>query len=83
MTHENPFRGSRRPLASDHQDGSNGRGRFATPAVVVVFELEATPKVIAAWSTDSDDARITAWLDSHPEYAELLHRAVELSEIAA
>lgn len=83
MTHEEPFRAPRRPLASDHYDGSSGRGRCAPPAVVVVFELEAAPKVIPAWSTDTDDERMTVWLDAHPEYAELLHRAVELSEVAA
>jgi len=55
----------------------------APPAIVVTFELEAAPKVIAAWSTDADEARMTEWLDAHPEYAELLHRAVELSGEAA
>lgn len=63
-------------------DGSTGRGRSA-PCVVVVFELESAPYVYACWETQEDDGRLTAWFDSRPDYAELLHRAIELSGMAA
>lgn len=82
MKHENPSRGSRRPLASDHLHDSARLGS-AAPAVLVVFELESAPRVVACWDTDADDARMTVWLDSREDYAELLHKAVELSGEAA
>jgi len=71
------------PRLSDDDPEPDLAAASAAPAVVVVFELEAAPRVIAAWSTDADDARMTEWLDAHPEYADLLHRAVELSGEAA
>jgi len=64
------------------RESSNKLGR-SEPSVVVVFELEAAPYVYACWGTDEDDARLTAWFDSHPDYGELVHRAVELSGKAA
>jgi hypothetical protein len=72
-------RQGRRANSPAADDGSSGRGRFAPPAVVIRFEFESRPSVVAAWSTDADDERMTVWLDAHPEYAELLHRAIELS----
>ena len=82
MTHGSPSRGIRRPLASDHFEGSTAHPSSA-PSVVVVFELESAPYVYACWSSDADDGRLTAWFDSRPDYAALLHRAVELSGEAA
>ena len=75
---------ARRPRHTNQltREGSTRRGRSA-PSVVVVFELESAPYVYACWSTDEDDARLTAWFDSRPDYAELMHRAVELSGKAA
>lgn len=49
------------------------------PAIVVTFELESRPSVIACWDSDEDGERLTAWLDARPAYAELLYQAVELS----
>lgn len=74
----------RRPRHSQPltDESSSTRGRSA-PAVVVVFELESAPFVYASWDTEEDDGRLTAWFDSKPEYAELLHRCVEISGKAA
>jgi hypothetical protein len=50
------------------------------PAVRIVFELEAPPRVEADWLTDAEDARMVDWLDSHPIYQALIAAAVELTE---
>lgn len=63
-------------------EGSSRTPRPA-PSVVVVFELESAPYVYACWDCDEDDSRLTAWFDSKPDYAKLVHRAVELSSQAA
>ena len=63
---------ARRPHHSQqqHPEGST-RTRRSAPSVVVVFALESAPSVYACWDTDEDDARLTAWFDSRPDYAEL------------
>jgi hypothetical protein len=75
---------ARRPHHSQqqHPEGST-RTRRSAPSFVVVVELESAPYVYACWATEEDDGRLTAWFDSRPDYAGLLHRAVELSRQAA
>ena len=63
-------------------DGSDARGRSA-PAVLIEFPFEGHPRITAVWDTDADDWRMSHWFDANPEYAELVHRAVELAEAAA
>lgn len=72
-----------RPANSTDTDNGTARRGHSAPAVLVVFELESAPRVIASWNTDEDDERMTLWFDARPDYAELLHRAVELSGEAA
>lgn len=76
-----PARDAAANSPADHITG--GRGRFAPPAIVITFELESRPSVHAAWSTDSDDERMSRWFDQHPEYERLIFEAVELSGEAA
>jgi hypothetical protein len=75
----------RRPIERNTRQGlqsADKRGHPA-PSIVVVFELESAPYVYACWDSEADDARLTAWFDSRPDYAELLHRAIDLSGEAA
>jgi hypothetical protein len=82
MTHERPKEGRSEVAGRRPSERSRRHGRSA-PSVVVVFELESAPYVYACWDSEADDARLTAWFDSRPDYAELLHRAIDLSGEAA
>ena len=48
------------------------------PAVVIRLSLEARPYVYVDAIHESDERRLAEWLESHPQYAELMARALEL-----
>jgi len=48
------------------------------PAITIRLELEAPPHVLADLLDDAEEARIDHWLLTHPEYRELVARALEL-----
>jgi hypothetical protein len=48
------------------------------PAVVIRLSLEARPRVYVDAIHESDATRLAEWLESHPQYADLVARALEL-----
>lgn len=48
------------------------------PAIVIRLSLEARPYVYIDAIHESDERRLTEWLESKPQYAELVARALEL-----
>jgi hypothetical protein len=54
----------------------------AAPAVVIRLELEAPPRIYCDVMTEAAGGRLTDWLASHPDYLELVNRAIELGERA-
>ena len=61
MTHGNPSRGSRRPLTSDHLEGSSDLGR-AAPRIVIEIDLESRARVRIDAETAEDELRLRDWL---------------------
>lgn len=53
---------------------------MSAPAVVIVLELEARPRVIVGTLDDGEAARLRDWLDAHPELLMLITRALELDD---
>ena len=55
------------------------------PAIVIRLSLEARPSVYIDAIHESDESRLAEWLESHPQYADLVARALELErkELAA
>jgi hypothetical protein len=54
----------------------------SVPAIVILLELEAPPKVCGAWMRDTDEERLADWLDAHPRYRELIVQALQLERDA-
>jgi hypothetical protein len=51
------------------------------PAIVIRLELEAVPVVYVQTLNEAEERRLTDWVtDAHPEYGELVARALELAE---
>jgi hypothetical protein len=48
------------------------------PAVVIRLSLEAQPRIYIEAVRESDESRLTEWLESKPQYAELVALALEL-----
>ena len=61
MTHENPFRGSRRPPTSDQPDGSSDPGR-AAPSLLIEIPLEGKARVRIVADSVEDERRLRRWL---------------------
>ena len=48
------------------------------PAIIVRFELEAAPRLQIDALSEREHERILDWVETHPDYLELLKRALEL-----
>jgi hypothetical protein len=48
------------------------------PAIVIRLSFEARPRVYVDAIHESDESRLAEWLESQPQYAELVARALEL-----
>ena len=48
------------------------------PAITIRLEVEGTPRVVFDAMNESEAARVLEWLDSKPDYDELVGRALEL-----
>ena len=48
------------------------------PAIVVRFELERRPRVIADFDTDGDERRLVVWLAGRHDYWALISQALDL-----
>jgi hypothetical protein len=53
-----------------------------TPAITIELGLESAPRVLLHCGSDSEEARVSDWVRSHDELAELVARALELAEEA-
>ncbi len=51
---------------------------MSAPAVLIVLELEAAPRVVVDALDEGDELRLAAWLEACPDYSELVARALEL-----
>jgi hypothetical protein len=49
-------------------------------SITIRVALEAAPVVWRDFGDDGDERRMRDWLDAHPDYWELIDRAVELIE---
>jgi hypothetical protein len=65
--------------SEDHGGEAGRMSGERKPAVVVRFELEAAPLVLADWD-DANDQRMTDWLDAHPDYWYVIAQEVILAE---
>lgn len=63
------------PRTGSSPDRIHGR-----PAVLVRFEIEAAPVVIADYLGDSEASRMEDWLAQHPRWLGLIVEALELAK---
>ena len=46
--------------------------------MIIRLELEAAPRVYSDLGSDADWARLTDWLNAHPEQARIVRAALDL-----
>jgi hypothetical protein len=49
------------------------------PAVAIILPLESPPEVVYCDLGPGDQERLHTWLAAHPEFLELVERALELA----
>jgi hypothetical protein len=53
-------------------------GELSPPAIIIRFELEAAPRVLAICEHDGDERRLWDWLVSNPHHVAIVTQALEL-----
>jgi hypothetical protein len=48
------------------------------PAVLIRFELEAAPRLFVESLNDREHDRLIDWVEAHPDYLDLIRRALAL-----
>jgi hypothetical protein len=56
--------------------------RGTRPAVLIVLEIEAAPRVWISAASDTEELRVRDWLKSQSELADLVETAIDLAEEA-
>jgi hypothetical protein len=50
----------------------------SAPAILIRLELEAAPRLLVEALSEQEHDRLVDWLETHPDYLELVRRALAL-----